>query len=488
MDGSTTLTQPAEIDKIRKAFFGEDEVPEVLVPCYPLIQPTAIGIEEETGDDDDEPVTVAEYRSKLGTLGYIRVTRHDILVMLSLLAERAHRPTRRFMQALYWLAAYLVTTAEVGLTFQPGPEDADIRKALEWTFFGDCSWATRDKGASCLGAAVVLGDYTREEDRLRRPFTAPITAKSIKETGPPSDSASAGELQATVMALNMGLIIRGMSEELADVVKHNETSSTPEGMAAGSPLFTTTRASGEDTGAREQGDEERRTLPTSPIMLDNRSLGIVLDLETTKKPKHLRKLSRLIAYVRWHEEQQLAKVVVIKDPQQRADPLTKITKSPSRHWKLVEWIQGSHEQVERFQQLSTQRGQAREGTLEQQSQVRAYFEQQRQTRAYFAGLATVERMQRSLEETTTDRGDPVTTAQHDRERVGVSDDEEPQGAHAARPGAAPAQGTLQGQEAQPRGSTAAGRRRTTRNSNRPSERGRRRRRRRQRRRRRRRRR
>jgi hypothetical protein len=118
---------------------------------------------------------------------------------------------------------------------------------------------------------------------------------------------------------------------------------------------------------------------------------MVLDLETTKKPKHLRKLSRLIAYVRWHEEQKLAKVVLIGDPQQRADPLTKITRSPSKHWKMVEWIQGTHEQVERFQQLATQRGQAREGTLEQQRQIRMYF----------AGLATIERMQRSLEEETT---------------------------------------------------------------------------------------
>ena len=400
-DGSTTLTQPAEIDKIRKAFFGDDAVPEVLVPCHPLIQATAIGIEEETGGDDDEPVTVVEYRSKLGTLGYIRVTRHDILVMLSLLAERAHRPTRRFLLALVWLAAYLVTTAEVGLTFQPGPMDADIRKVLEWTFFGDVSWATRDKGASCMGAAVVLGNYSSEEDRLRRPFTAPITAKSIKETGPPSDSASAGELQATVMALNMGLIIRGMSEELADAVKPNEISSTPAGMAAESPLFITARASDKSTGVREECDEERRTPPPSPLMLDNHSLGMVLDLETTKKPKHLRKLSRLIAYVRWHEEQKLAKVVLIGDPQQRADPLTKITKSPSRHWKMVEWIQGTHEQVTRFQQLATQRGQARVGTLEQQSQIREYFEQQTQTRRYFAGLVTVTSMQRSLEEETT---------------------------------------------------------------------------------------
>ena len=400
-DGSTTLTQPAEIDKIRKVFFGDGPAPEVLVPCHPLIQATAIGIEEETDNYYDEPVPEAEYRTKLGTLGYIRVTRHDALVTLSLLAERAHRPTRRFLLGLYWLAAYLVTTAEVGLTFQPGPEDADIRKVLEWSFFGDCSWATRDKGASCMGAAVVLGNYASEEDRLRRPFTAPVTAKSIKETGPPSDSASAGELQATVMALNMGMIIRGMSEELADVVKHNETSSAPAGMATDSPLFVTARASDEEeehSDAREdEGDEERRTLP-SPLMLDNHSLGMVLDLETTKKPKHLRKLSRLIAYVRWHEEQGLAKVALVRDPQQRADPLTKITKSPSRHWQTVEWIQGTHEQVTHFQQLATQRGQAREGTLEQQRQIRECLEQQtpRQSRRHYAGLATVANMQRSL--------------------------------------------------------------------------------------------
>ncbi len=51
----------------------------MLVPCYPPIQATAIGIEDET---DDESVSVTEYRSKLDTLGYIRVTRHDVLVML----------------------------------------------------------------------------------------------------------------------------------------------------------------------------------------------------------------------------------------------------------------------------------------------------------------------------------------------------------------------------------------------------------------------
>ena len=208
---------------------------------------------------------------------------------------------------------------------------------------------------------MVLGNYTEKEDRLRRPFTAPITAKSIKETGPPSDSASAGELQATVMALNMGMIIRGMSEELAGVAKENETSSTPEGMAAQSPLFVTARESGgKDTSEQEEGDnKETRTLPPSPLMLDNHSLGMVLDLETTKKPKHLRKLSRLIAYVRWHEQNQLAKVVLIRDPEQRADPTTKITKSPSKHWQLIEWLQGTHNQVEHFQRLAAERNQAR---------------------------------------------------------------------------------------------------------------------------------
>ena len=447
-DGSITLTQPGEIEKIRKAFFGDEPVPEVLVPCYPPIQATAIGIEDET---DDEPVSVAEYRSKLGTLGYIRVTRHDVLVMLSLLAERAHRPTRLFLTALYWLAAYLVTTAEVGLTYQPGPIGADIRRVLDWTFWSDCSWATRSKGASCLGAAVVLGDYSERAVRLRRPFTAPITAKSIKETGPPSDSASAGELQATVMALNMGMIIRGMSEELAGVVKENETSSTPEGMAAQSPLFVTARESGrrqghERAGGERQGDEDVPSEPThagQPLAGHGAGPG---DDEEAQAPAQAEQAARVRQVARAggadqgradqgpgaeggpdHQDHQVAVQTLAADRVAAGDT------QPSR--ALPETGGGARPGEDRVS-----------GAAGPDPFVRGPGDDRRDA---------------AEPRRDDDGGDAEATAQHDSERAGVGAYEEPQKAHGAgqeraeRQRAAGEEGTLQSEEAQSRRERAA---------------------------------
>ena len=45
------------------------------------------------------------------------------------------------------------------------------------------------------------------------------------------------------------------------------------------------------------------------------------------------------AYVKRHEETLVTKVVLIRDPEQRADSLTKIFKSPGAHWRGVEWVQ-----------------------------------------------------------------------------------------------------------------------------------------------------
>ncbi len=52
------------------------------------------------------------------------MTRIDVLHTLSVLAERAHRPTRRDRNGLFWLAAYLLTTETLPLTFHPGGPDS----------------------------------------------------------------------------------------------------------------------------------------------------------------------------------------------------------------------------------------------------------------------------------------------------------------------------------------------------------------------------
>ena len=130
-DGDIRCTQPAEMRKIRAAFFGDSDVPEVLVPLHPDIE--TAGNEQGgsmfEGDDESEDARAERatpYRSLLGKLGYIRITRIDVLHTLSVLAERAHRPTRRDVHGLYWLAAYLLTTERVPLTFHP----VDIDEAM----------------------------------------------------------------------------------------------------------------------------------------------------------------------------------------------------------------------------------------------------------------------------------------------------------------------------------------------------------------------
>ena len=98
-------------------------MPEVLVPLHPELE--TAGNEQGgifDGDDNSEEARAelaTPYRVLLGKLGYIRITRLDVLHTLSVLAERAHRPTRRDIHGLYWLAAYLLTTEHVPLTFHP---------------------------------------------------------------------------------------------------------------------------------------------------------------------------------------------------------------------------------------------------------------------------------------------------------------------------------------------------------------------------------
>ena len=79
---------------------------------------------------------------------------------------------------------------------------------LKWSFFGECSWGTRSDFYSCIKAHMVVhGDLsTEEESRLKKPFTAPVVVKTIKEKGPPSLSAwSAGELHVTVEAISRAI-------------------------------------------------------------------------------------------------------------------------------------------------------------------------------------------------------------------------------------------------------------------------------------------
>lgn len=336
-DGSIRCTQPSEMRKIREAFFDDKEVPEVMVPLHPEVETGG----HETGgifdgDNDSEEARAERasmYRSMLGKLGYIRITRLDVLHTLSVLAERAHRPARRDVHALYWLAAYLLTTELVPLTFHRGDTDEAMNEegVFRWTLFGDCSWASRAGSASCIAQMVVHGNLKTAEQLERKPFTAPVVAKTGKQKGPAADSASAGEMMATVAVIKSGMAIRGMSEELAGVAEPQpSTERMPAGGAGASPLCT-----------------------------DNASNGITIASMTGKKAKGMRLMAREIAFVQYFEKEGAVEVVTVTGKQQRANPLTKAIRSASVHFREAEWLLGTSQELEKMQNMAEERGRSK---------------------------------------------------------------------------------------------------------------------------------
>ena len=334
--GEIRCTQPSEMKKIREAFFGDAAVPEVLVPLHPELETAGNEHGGIFDDDDNSEEARAErstpYRSLLGKLSYIRITRLDVLHTLSVLAERAHRPSRRDMHGLYWLAAYLLTTEHVPLVFHP----VDIEEALNengvfrWTLFGDCSWASRARSASCVAQMVVHGDLRTEEQRMRKPFTAPVIAKTGKQRGPAADSASAGEMSASVAVIKSGMAIRGISEELAGVAIPHSLERMPEGAADASPLCT-----------------------------DNASNGMTISSQTGKKAKGMRLLAREIEFIKFHVEEGSVEVIVVPGKEQRANPLTKAIRSASVHFREAEWLLGTSPELAAMQGLAEERGRSK---------------------------------------------------------------------------------------------------------------------------------
>jgi hypothetical protein len=328
-------TQPAELEKVQDIFFNNETAPEVRIPLHPDILSSANESDLYPDDDGNQPADETSYRSKLGKLQYLRVTRLDIIYTLSVLAERSHIPTMRDMRGLYWLAAYLITTRDAPLSFHAGEGRVNEHGVMTWSLYSDCSWGTRRNSYSCMGYLIINGDMSEEESRTCRPFTAPVVCKTKKESGPPSDSASAGELNSTVLVIKNGISLRGMSEEVAGIDVPLSLDPYPEGNGGPSPMLINS---------------------PSPLLTDNASNVRALAVTTSKKPKGLRQWSRELSYARHHAEHGTVDIIGIPAPQQRANPLTKALRSPSVHWTEAEWLLGSSDIVNELQKTAYQQG------------------------------------------------------------------------------------------------------------------------------------
>lgn len=336
-DGSIGLIQSAQLRRVHEHFYKDSEVPITLIPLPP-------GFEQRPLDDSEEAASVKEMQAGLGVIGYLRITRHDGATAMSMLAEHNQRPAMRHLEALKWFAAYLLTSHKVGLTYQAGPAGASVDQVMEWHAFSDCSWGTSPTCFSRLGWGFYAGN--REEGERTHPgrMSAAVVAKSVKEKGPVlSDSASGGELQGAMKAAIVNEIFRGVSQELAGVA--DEGTVEPEPLGAGPPTHLS-------IAERQPALKTELEVAPTELLQDNASLAKRLNLDTTNKAKGLRRLSRQINFLKGMIQRNSLRITVIGTKQMKVNPLTKMLKGPTEHWREAEWVQGSSAAVTEMQELA----------------------------------------------------------------------------------------------------------------------------------------
>ena len=358
-DGTVTMVQRAEIEKIKAAFYPEG-APVTLTPAD-------VGART---DEMGESVNVTAYKSKLGTLSYARMTRHDILPSLSKRSVAATRPTKADMEALHWLAAYLATTEDVGLVYERGSEGTTTNDPIEWTGSSDAAWHWHNDGFSQL--AVLMHAGTRAGRSTDERWQAATYAHSSKEKGPCSVDVSTAELKALMKLTAYNQIIRGINEEITGVADRDTVEAVPSGSARATMVSV---SGGQDKETQEAMHREFVSQPT--VMLqDNASLVKAILPRVTNKGRQLRRMCRYINHVKGQIDEQAAAIQVVGSADQPANSISKEIKSPTQHLRETIRVQGSQRALDELivtaktmakQRRSQRRGKSKLGASDDDS-------------------------------------------------------------------------------------------------------------------------
>ena len=138
-------------------------------------------------------------------MGYIRITRPDIRAALSIKGQRLQNPTLKDSKDVTWIAAYLCTTSDIGLTFRPGSRTISTRIPPPINGSSDASWSTEQTAQSRLGYMLRIGE--KEMDGV---ISAPIFVSSKREANTVSTSTCTSELHAAVQVVEANERLRGM--------------------------------------------------------------------------------------------------------------------------------------------------------------------------------------------------------------------------------------------------------------------------------------
>jgi hypothetical protein len=137
--------------------------------------------------------------------------------------------------------------------------------------------------------------------------------------------------------------MRGIAQETAGVADEQTIEAEPPGSGPPTQLR---------MGVTTAGLTEVMQSPPTELVGDNNSLIKRLQLDVTNKGKALRKMSRLINYVKGTVESGQVAIEIVGTKKMKANPLTKVHSSPTVHWREAEWLMGSSKELDAMKQMA----------------------------------------------------------------------------------------------------------------------------------------
>ena len=336
-DGSVTLIQNKQLNAIKEHFFpGNTPIPECWAPAQKRVESAA----------DLELVSTKEYRQGLGKLSHSRITRLDGKSGLAIGAESSVDPRTMHLQKLVDLAAYLLTTRGLGLTFHRGPRHANIREMLRSWAASDASWSMCSTAQSRYGFMLAIGD--QEFFNTNRVKTGAIVAKSKRETAI-SRSAATAELGAQVETIEQIVSTRTALAQVAGYVDSDLN------------MFTGGGNSGSRYGAKptrlahglSKADIEDMLPEENPtrLLVDNRTLANTIQYSFNPQAKKMKINIRNINIMKESIKSGTIEQILVKTKDQPADMLTKVHTSPSLQWLHMEELMGTSPKLLEYQSI-----------------------------------------------------------------------------------------------------------------------------------------
>jgi hypothetical protein len=336
-NGDITVTQPATIEKIENSFYPDGRVPVILTSLHPQI---------EERPEGRVPIMQHDYRKGLGDLQYLRLTRYDVAVALSTLAEYSHTPELVHPDALKWTAAYVINTGKIGVRLRKGPEGWSTSEPIPWAAWSDASWATQRGGYSRYGVVITAAVPGHTTIGTMQGATK---AETIREKTIPSESAAAAELMAAVKTGEQLLIYRGIGEEIAGIKPLSPMEIRPHGASSATSIKATM-----------DNDTMREIKTPSNIYIDNESVCKVLKVRNSvKRAKNMKRCGRMLQFMKALKGEKVVELFQVGTKEQKANPMTKANISPTTNAMEVEMIQGSQAAVKEIQQWASSRGRER---------------------------------------------------------------------------------------------------------------------------------